>query len=81
MRRECRDLESESMRWESKLQYIGDIRVRSGFLWFPKSILVGQHGKQRVETRWLEQAKWREELVCGKGRDFWCPINWADDLL
>lgn len=46
----------------------GTIRIRSGFLFFPKRI-----GK---ETRWLELAVWAEEWMCD---DEWEPVWWEAD--
>lgn len=50
------------MRWNNKTKEpkakpkIGDKRVRSGFLWFPK--------KCGNQTRWLEYARWGEVFKC-----------------
>lgn len=70
------------MRWTTKWKdpnpYLGDIRIRKGFLFFPKKI--------DTETRWLEYARWVEELceVRKPGTPkrptryvrAWVPIRW-----
>lgn len=58
----------------------GDIRTRSGFLWWPKTI-AGQ-------TRWLERATWMQgvyygspgyyEAVAGLKEWLWFDAEWVD---
>ena len=47
--------EEYKMRWITRNYKNDDIRVRTKFLWFPKTI--------NEETRWLERATWEECFV------------------
>ena len=62
------------MRWvrKNKKQYHGDTRIRSGFLFFPRTI--------NNETRWLEQASWSEMLIPSEmgGPLYWANLKWLD---
>ena len=53
------------MRFISKIPKLGDVRVREGFLWFPKTVRYNRMN----ETRWLCKAKWIEQSI-------WQPIEW-----
>jgi len=46
---------------------IGQMRVRKGFLFFPKSI----YG----EMRWLEMAEWQEQVCSGFK---WVATDWLN---
>jgi hypothetical protein len=50
---------------------IGDTRIKSGYLFFPKRI--------NRSTRWLEYATWVEELNHGLFHNDWWNIRWFDD--
>ena len=43
------------MRWYRNRIQIKDTRIKTSFLWFPKEI--------NDETRWLERATWKEEVI------------------
>jgi len=64
---------------------IGDKRVRSGFLFRPRTALRGR----QEETRWLECATWEEQYtpvhIKGVGHTpketvKWVPTKWLDEL-
>jgi len=57
---------------------LGDIRLRSGFLWFPKTCWTPR--KRVLVTRWLERARWAEVAVWGlEGYTIrWEPTTWTD---
>lgn len=63
------------MRWvrKNKKRYHGDTRIKSGFLFFPKTI--------HNETRWLEHATWTERFTSGSSWEscFWYGLEWLDD--
>ena len=48
------------MRWIKKKYKEGDLRERSGFLFFPKQMFNEQ---RQDETRWLEHAEWIERFL------------------
>lgn len=58
------------MRWKSRKPEIGDIRIITQFLLFPKRI--------NREIRWLEKATWKESyryknsILSQKGWYAWC---------
>jgi hypothetical protein len=58
------------MRWRKKQE--GDVRVRTRFLIFPKTIYVW--------TRWWERATWKEQYTTTAmgARRYWKPIEWVD---
>ena len=50
----------------------GAMRVKSGFLWWPKRV--------DLQYRWLERAKWRERYHHGYDEpDFWTPFEWLTE--
>jgi hypothetical protein len=61
------------MRWTDPKE--GDTRVRSGFLFFPKTI--------NGEERWLEWARWEERYEVWTEMwavdSGWVPIAWLSD--
>lgn len=57
------------MRFELPRQ--GDMRIKTGFLFFPKTI--------GYERRWLEFATWNEEYYEGYLSTSWEPRCWIDD--
>lgn len=51
---------------------IDEIRIRTGFLWFPKTL--------EFQTRWLEVASWEEEYNwVYDGGFYWEPLRWVND--
>ncbi len=60
------------MKWTTKKYKIGDFRIRSGFLLFPKTI--------KEETRWLIWTTWKEErfISYGAGRVGWAGREWIN---
>lgn len=60
------------MRFRSCEHYVGEERIREGFLWLPRTSPAG-YGKLIRETRWLEKAKWREKLYAVGG---WYLLEW-----
>lgn len=60
------------MKWECNPMRIGDKRIKSRFLFFPKNI----YG----ECRWLEIATWEEIWETGAGTMgafcHWAPTRW-----
>jgi len=55
-----------------KSSEVGDTRVQKGFLLLPKRI--------DNETRWMEYAEWKEELVGRGGEDYtWRDEWWNED--
>lgn len=61
------------MRWNTPQYALGSNRARFSFLFFPKTI--------GGETRWLEFARWGEEVVRGKltGLLYWRETGWLQD--
>ncbi|UUV45996.1 hypothetical protein [Bacillus phage vB_BanS-Thrax1] len=64
------------MRWKSgRPKYVGEIRVITEFLWFPRKI--------NHEWRWLETAKIRQisewSYNSGVKRMHWYDDEWVDD--
>lgn len=57
------------MRWVER--EVSNVRVRSGFLLFPKRI-----GK---EWRWLEYTAWRERYAGACDYWWWEPVEWLDE--
>lgn len=56
------------MRWWQPKD--GALRVRRGFLWFPKTI--------KHVTRWWEYAEWEQEFNdVGEGSPWW-DVRWVD---
>lgn len=56
-----------------KIEQVGDERIVTKFLLFPKII--------NDEERWLERATWVERLYEGilmSDPDFWLPVYWLD---
>jgi hypothetical protein len=57
-----------------KVYRVGETRVRSGFLWFTRTI-----GNER---RWLENARWKEYLssaphtFCPGEKPIWKGLEW-----
>ena len=47
----------------------GERRVRSGFLWVPRS--------DYRQRRWLEKARWEEEYQADLG-GYWRTLRWLD---
>ena len=65
------------MRWKESCPEIGETRIRSGFLLFPKTA--------NCETRWLEWAEWEEEYalypttkIQGGLYGKWQPSSWVE---
>lgn len=59
------------MKWyDPKPPRIGDQRVVTKFLWFPKNI--------NGENRWLERASWVESWVRMMDNSWWEPKRWVD---
>jgi len=56
----------------------GDKRIRSGFLWLPRSILVHVGEFTLRETRWLVHAKWEEEFSWYVGDACWTTTRFID---
>ncbi len=57
-----------------------DTRIKEKFLFFPKTI---KNKDDEYEMRWLEHAKWEEELyeinTCYKKIEYRCkPTNWIN---
>lgn len=50
---------------------VGDKRVKTKFLWFPKKI--------GTEIRWLETATWVEVFVYQNGQVFWVSQYWEGE--
>lgn len=67
------NLKGEVMRWKTwQPPNVGDKRIKTKFLIFPKS--------DRVETRWLEKAKYREIFTSKYIRDRgYYLISWKID--
>lgn len=63
------------MRSESKIWANGEKRIRTAFLFLPRSARVGDHW----HTRWLEKATWEEKRICGWGDDYWATERWIDE--
>lgn len=65
------------MRWHHKQPpKKGDTRIRTAFLWQPKQI--------GHESRWLERARWREEvrevyIGFGLTAPEWVETGWVDN--
>jgi hypothetical protein len=57
------------MRWKEKIYHMDEVRIREGFLFFPKRI--------REDVRWLEYARW-EERFYGAYLG-WDGTRWIDD--
>jgi hypothetical protein len=51
----------------------GDIRIRRGFLFMPKS--VNHQSYHTKETRWLEFAVWEEEFTRARWGEGWWMMN------
>ena len=51
----------------------GDIRIKSGFLWFPRTI----SSSGRKERRWFERATW-EQKYTGL---YWIDQRWVEKPL
>lgn len=60
------------MRWKNKSMYrIGDIRIKTKFLFFPKQI--------GNIIRWMEKATWQEEFDQWGVSDWgWKATKWID---
>ena len=55
-----------------KLPTIGETRIRSGFLFFPK--------EGNNEIRWLIHATWKEEYHQSRwGQKYWMFWEWVDN--
>jgi hypothetical protein len=68
------------MRWIKKNYKEGNMRERSGFLFFPKKM---SNEKGEDETRWLEHADWIEKFL-GYGEtnpnyEYWVDIQWTNE--
>ena len=57
------------MRWISKLDKIGDRRIKQSYLFFPKRI--------DDNVRWLEWATWEDRYY--GWRAGWAPIKWLEN--
>jgi len=62
------------MRWITRNYKNNDTRLRTNFLWFPKTI--------NEETRWLERATWAEYYVVLPEQlrtgVYWKPLEWSE---
>lgn len=61
------------MRWlNAAPPSFGDTRECQGFLWFPRTI--------RLETRWLERARWKELFTyyAADGVNCWQGVEWLN---
>jgi len=57
----------------------GAERIRSGFIWFPVSLLT-KNGE--TETRWMRFSSWLERYIVSPDYDssaiYWQKISWVD---
>ena len=72
------------MRWKIKEKtkeenivqsYLGDTRIKHGFLWLPKCI--------KKEIRWLECSSWKEQAYLAKASEGipylrWIGVKWIE---
>jgi hypothetical protein len=53
-----------------------DVRIVSGFLWFPKTLPIN---REQVETRWLEMATWEQTAHPDiPPQLYWVDTKWCD---
>lgn len=50
----------------------GDVRIKEGFLWFPKAPSDNFNLPTNKEWRFLEYAVWEEQFFCGR----WTMTQW-----
>ena len=55
---------------------VGKQRIRSGFLFFPKTLELSDGTRQQ---RWFEKTSWVQEYRNGYDENFWLTIGWLDD--
>lgn len=63
------------MRKECRIWADGEKRIRTAFLFLPRSARVDNYW----HTRWLERATWEEERMASWGEAYWRTVRWIDE--